>query len=312
MLSCLSPRSPCCGPKAHATVMPSSDVRASSECTSSRVTDAGCARSAMRLPSSGLRNARSSSSRSIPNFIELERKARGVVKIRLSGRMFERPVRKDASLVFDHCAKRNGACVCGTRYARLELEPLFAAPHGDARIERRIGERRAFAVAPALVGRPLARRREIEFAVERAAFWRDENLAARVLPQAIDEARSLRRRHVYPADLSFECEAQRERSVRGPFEAHDDVLHGAACALRMAGQADRANGTQLPAIQKRNAKSGGSRTEKRASEIMRLRSVGSNSALTRLLAARWLAALRKSAYSAATRTTAAATPISAP
>ena len=69
MLSCLSPRSPCCGPKAAASLMSPQAASASSECIRSAVTEAGCASSATRRPASGARSAGSPISRSMPNFI---------------------------------------------------------------------------------------------------------------------------------------------------------------------------------------------------------------------------------------------------
>ena len=56
MLSCLSPRRPCCGPKAAVSVRSPQAASASSEWVRSAVTEAGCASSATRLPASGARN----------------------------------------------------------------------------------------------------------------------------------------------------------------------------------------------------------------------------------------------------------------
>jgi hypothetical protein len=55
MLSCLSPRRPCCGPKAALSVMSGRAARASSEWVRSAVTEAGWASRATRRPASGRR-----------------------------------------------------------------------------------------------------------------------------------------------------------------------------------------------------------------------------------------------------------------
>ena len=69
MLSCLSPRSPCCGPKAALIFMSPQAASASSECVRFSVTDAGWASNATRLPDSGARRVRSAINRSMPNFM---------------------------------------------------------------------------------------------------------------------------------------------------------------------------------------------------------------------------------------------------
>ena len=71
MLSCLSPRRPCCGPNAATSLMSSQAARASSECVRSAVTEAGCASSATRLPRAARASAGSAIRRSMPNFMVL-------------------------------------------------------------------------------------------------------------------------------------------------------------------------------------------------------------------------------------------------
>src|ERR1051325_361287 len=67
MLSCLSPRRPCCGPKAALILISLHEANASSVCVRSFVTEAGCASKATRLPPSGARREGSLRSRSTPN-----------------------------------------------------------------------------------------------------------------------------------------------------------------------------------------------------------------------------------------------------
>src|SRR5262249_45191479 len=109
MLSCLSPRSPCCGPNAAAILTSPQAASASSECAKSAVTEAGCASKATRLPLSGRRKARSVVNRSMPNFMvtttsnDLKRKTIRMVKIRLAGRMSQCPIRPLTVRFLDHC-----------------------------------------------------------------------------------------------------------------------------------------------------------------------------------------------------------------
>jgi hypothetical protein len=79
---------------------------ASSECVRSAVTEAGCASSATRRPASGARKAGSAIRRSMPNFMvhgrrKFERKAIGVMEVRLAGWMRQGPIGHAAALVFD-------------------------------------------------------------------------------------------------------------------------------------------------------------------------------------------------------------------
>src|SRR3954471_25020365 len=142
MLSCLSPRSPCCGPNAALSFKSPSPANASSECTSSRVTDAGWASNAMRLPASGRRRLRSSSSRSRPNFIDLERECFGVVEVRLARRVAQRPVRKRAIVVLQDRGEAKGerAAQVVRREARevderIEVQPPLRRLHRDLRVQ---------------------------------------------------------------------------------------------------------------------------------------------------------------------------------
>ena len=69
MLSCLSPRKPCWGPKAAVSRMSGSRARASREWVRSSVTEAGCASRAKRQPCRDWRSAGCCSRRSIANFM---------------------------------------------------------------------------------------------------------------------------------------------------------------------------------------------------------------------------------------------------
>src|SRR6266850_8469811 len=159
MLSCLSPRRPCCGPNAALSLISGNFASASSECSSSRVTEAGWASSATRLPFSGRRRLASSISRSMPNFIELERKGARMVEVGFAGRVAQRPVREGAALLFDHDGeadrkRRIAIAFCEARQVgeRIEVEPSAARLHCDLRVHRFIGERHALAVFAEGVG----------------------------------------------------------------------------------------------------------------------------------------------------------------
>src|SRR5688572_5736880 len=179
MLSCLSPCNPCCGPSAADRRTPAA-ASASIECTRLRVTEAGCASSATRRPLRRFASAGSSASRSMPNCIELHREGVRVVKVRLAGRMAQRPIRNRAALLLDHGRKAELQLLASHIDAGRELEPLAAALHRNRRRSRlRLP---TFAVGGEAVRRPLARGREVEFLVRARAGLRDEELAAGVLP----------------------------------------------------------------------------------------------------------------------------------
>src|SRR5690348_16171982 len=87
-------------------------ARASRLCVRPRVTDAGWARSATRLPSNGRRSSGSASSRSIPNKVmgwclrKVRGEASGVVEVGLVAlRVGERPVGFRAILLFEDCGQ---------------------------------------------------------------------------------------------------------------------------------------------------------------------------------------------------------------
>src|SRR6187455_204278 len=154
MLSCLSPRRPCCGPNAAVSLTPAA-TSASSECARPAVTDAGCASSATRLPASGLRNALSASSRSIPNFIERQGKGVLVMEVRLARRVPQCPVRQRAAGLFDHGRQANAQ---SSFLMKLDLRAQREAPRRalDTNFRIRSDERHAFAVAREAVGGPFA------------------------------------------------------------------------------------------------------------------------------------------------------------
>src|SRR5438128_6622928 len=223
MLSCLSPRSPGCGPKAAVSLMSERPARASSECTSSRVTDAGCASSATRLPASGRRSLRSLTSRSIPNCIELQRKGARVVEVGLAARVLERPVRQAATRFFnDHRqAKRQRRPHIGGRrdsreiHERVEIEPRYARLDSDLRVQGFVGECRALAVSGERISGPFPRRREIEFMVSLRALLPHEELAAGVAPELPADARRTGGRNAQRRDLAVNRVVQRQFSLAG-------------------------------------------------------------------------------------------------
>src|SRR3954469_9915108 len=181
MLSCLSPRSPCCGPNAALSWTPGSEASASSEWARFASTDAGCATSAMRRPASGWRSALSSSSRSIPNFIELQGKGVAMMEIRLSGGVPERPVRKRGVVFFDDGGQSEHELPRRRNpHAGAELERLGRAAHRDRRFLACIG--RGLPIRGKDVARPFGGRRKIELHVALAGALGDEELASRVLP----------------------------------------------------------------------------------------------------------------------------------
>src|SRR6266850_2441783 len=280
MLSCLSPRSPCCGPNAATRSRSPSAASASSECTRSRVTDAGCASSATRRPASDFRSARSSSRRSIPNFIELRDERIGVVEIRLAGRVLERPIRKSAVFVFHYRRKRQRQRRPVDPYKGVELQFFPAVTHANAGIQLLIHERRAVAIACERVRGPFARGRQIEFAVAGQALAGDEDLAAGVLPEPGGDARRPRRGNAQAVELSLERIGHRDSFPRS-VHARGHAAHRLAGASRMAHEPEAAARPAQPQrSQKKIAKAGGTKMQKRTIDASRRRSVSSNSGVT--------------------------------
>src|SRR5688572_12707576 len=240
MLSCLSPRSPCCGPNAAVSRKPVSPS-ASSECTSSCVTDAGCARSATRRPASGLRNALSSTRRSMPSFIELQGECVRVMEIGLAGRMTERPLRARALLVLDHCGETDPNPSRRISDLCRQLEPSRRPYHDDGRVGD--GERTSFPVTGELVRGPFPGWREIEFPVSRQRAC-DEHFAAGVPPQALGGARRARRRDAQAIDLALQHERDLQAfrfSFYGSRYAAQRVARGDGMALERGGRHGRAS-----------------------------------------------------------------------
>src|SRR5258706_7220525 len=142
--------------------MSPSEASASSECCIPSVTEAGCASRAHLRPASGARSLGSARKRSIPSFIELQGKRFGMVEIRLAGRMAQRPVRKCSVRVLDDCREAERKLAAGKLrrqtlevHSGLELEPVCAGTHGDLRIERIVGQRRAVPALTEWVRGPL-------------------------------------------------------------------------------------------------------------------------------------------------------------
>src|ERR1700682_2016406 len=205
MLSCLSPRSPCCGPNAATSRISPGAASASRECLRSRVTEAGCASNATLRPARGRRRLGSASNRSIPNFIEFQGERIGVMEIRPARRVPEGPVGKPAVPIFDYRGhgERELRRVMQRRYAikayqgaELKLVCGFARGHlWNQRQLPRGGERPALAIARERVRRPGPRGREIEFMVRSLPMARDEYLAAGMPPKLLAEVRRRRRRN---------------------------------------------------------------------------------------------------------------------
>src|SRR5882762_308798 len=220
MLSCLSPRSPCCGPNAALSLMSRSAASASRLCARSRVTEAGCARSATRLPASGARSARSARSRSMPKFIELERKCVAVVKVGLARGVPQRPIGHAAGVLLDNHGEPEAQAAARVRRRqarqidqRVKVELALARLDRDLRIENLIYKRRALAVAGECIGRPFAGGRKVELMVAVLAGGAHEHLAAGAPPELPADARRRRRRNVHARDISMERIVQRQLAI---------------------------------------------------------------------------------------------------
>src|SRR6185295_17184405 len=215
ILSCLSPRRPCCGPNAAVTLSPAA-TSASTLWVRSRVTDAGWARIATREPSSGLRRSGSASSRSIPNSTEViasaakQSRGAGALDCRVAALLAMTKSRKprgetggivEVGLVALGMGERpigfgpvglleNGGQaelpddVGGDGDGRAERPPGEVVVHADVG-RRRLGVLAAVPVAGEIIGGPLPRRGEVPFAVRIATVGAQECLEAGGLPQIL-------------------------------------------------------------------------------------------------------------------------------
>src|SRR5688500_7984312 len=200
MLSCLSPLIPCCCPNAAVTLIPAA-ISASRLCTRSSVTEAGCATSATRLPSRGLRSADSASRRSIPNFIAQEpsnarcrkrhREASGRVEIGLALGMRERPVRLHSALLLENCTQPHRAVDLrqpGDRDRRVENRKAAALAQRAFGLVRERPLAHPCAVTVEIVHVPALGGRQVELAVRLAAQGLEVKLEAGGLPQLVGPA----------------------------------------------------------------------------------------------------------------------------
>ncbi len=126
MLSCLSPRRPCCGPKAAAILTSPHAASASSECVRSAVTEAGCA-SKCNAPAGKRRAQRGFGDKSVDAKFhgcygsgQFKRKAIGMMEVRLAGRMRQRPIGFTAVCFFDH--RRKTEMPRATTISPIELQ----------------------------------------------------------------------------------------------------------------------------------------------------------------------------------------------
>src|SRR5580658_5973678 len=189
MLSCLSPRRPCCGPKAADSFRSAQAARASSEWVSRWVTEAGCASNATRRPVSGLRSAGSVNKRSMPNRMasDLEAEAVGVVKIRPVAGMAQGPVAQLTLGTLDDgrdaqpqvAGQVRGHLDIGAQQQPVGLGPKLDA--GGADPGKRCHTR---TVTGKAVRRPLARGGQVELEVRARGYMADEDFHAGMTPQS--------------------------------------------------------------------------------------------------------------------------------
>jgi len=176
MLSCLSPRRPCCGPNAAVTRRSPRATSASSECSRLAVTepDAPAARRGVR-PAAGAVPARRAAGRcrSSPwqGAVDLEHEARRSWKSGRSDGCASAQCETPPSLRSMTAARpsRNVESPAVRAVSRaddgLERDPVVRDAGRHARRRRVLERRHAFPVAGEAVERPLRRRREIELAI---------------------------------------------------------------------------------------------------------------------------------------------------
>ena len=201
----------------------------------SRVTDAGCASNATRLPRKPFaQRARSEQAiqtelhRALPSSEHGE--SRGVVKVGLVARVPQREIARRARAILDDgrqahaprpwCVGERARFPCWPSHAARSASRATAIDGGACKRERP----HALPIAVELVRGPLRRRREIELAVASTGAGGDERLEARVLPEPLG---ALRRRAARNRELR---QARRSTGTRSAASA------GASSTLRSDGE----------------------------------------------------------------------------
>ena len=248
MLSCLSPRRPCCGPKAAMSLMSSHAAKASSECVKSSVTEAGCASNATRLPLSGARKAGSAISRSIPNFMVA---TVGKIHAQSNRNDGNPPCPVDAptpSMIYGHWFPRSRPRDRGAIQHHRASPTTSPAPARPAMSSTRgsIAPRSAAhrarphlhptSVAAETIGRPLCRGRKVEFVIRGAGRTADECLEAGVPPQLIGTRGRHRRRHAQIAYFAAHEIGKQQTAGVWTRDVHFNVCHCGAKRIRMKSQ----------------------------------------------------------------------------
>ena len=189
MLSCLSPRSPCCGPKARPARHPRSQParRANERDRASPTPDAQAAPladprvvlAALDLRANGQYRT-SSSSRA---------NASGWWKSGLPGGCLSaqyESVPESSSITADSPSRKSRVDVhrrqVAKAHAGVELQFSCRVAHGNLRIQRLVRQNSTVTIAHEGVCRPLTGRSKVELMVCKRSFARHESLATRVLP----------------------------------------------------------------------------------------------------------------------------------
>ena len=243
MLSCLSPRRPCCGPNAAASSTSGSAASASSACVEIARHGRGMREQRDALAAQALaQRARSEQ----PIEAELHRalpssstaKPAASWKSGFFARVLQRAVRAAARAVLDDGREADAPrpwCV-GERtdfYGGRHMKLVGRLRHGNRRGRRELERPHPLPVAVERVRCPLRRRREIELEVARPLRRRDERLEARVLPQSLSALRSppMRERELRHVAREPINEAQRRAAsfeLRARCDRERHVAHAAA------------------------------------------------------------------------------------
>src|SRR6187401_721342 len=225
MLSCLSPRSPCCGPKAALIFISPQAASASSECVRFSATDAGRASRVRR--STGLCQI---------SWLHRQREFTNetvcVMEVRLTRWMRQRPIGDAAIRVLDHGREAETPRAV-TRQARESIRiqrrlqnALFCTRvHFDRNTGDLIGHTHAAPVAAELVCRPLSGGRKVKLIVLRVRRSTDEGLETRMPPEPV--AACVRRRggHADAAHLAGHDIGQPQAAGTWRRDLHVDAFH---------------------------------------------------------------------------------------
>ena len=188
---------------------------------------------------------------------KFERKAIGMMEIRLARRMLERPIRNVPVRFLDHRRQteppRRIAWQALQFQRRLQNVPIIPRLRVDERRCDLVRNAHPASVAAESIRRPLGRRREVELVIGRARRRPDERLETRVLPQLVGTRGRGHGRQAQIARPSRHEIAQHQMAGTRTRDVHVDTRRRRAARLGMQYQGLRhaVSGVRLPLAHRR-------------------------------------------------------------